>query len=134
MTLVVCNNGETVALSYLVNLVTTTRDLIYRLFATNITPAETDVAGTYTEAAGGGYASKTLAGASWSTSGTAPTSADFAQQTWTFTGALSTNPTVFGYYVTRATAADLILAEAFSSFTPANNGDAILLTPHITAD
>lgn len=133
MALVVVDNGESVALQYLVNKITTTRDLIYRLFATNVTPAETDTAGTYTEAAGGGYASKTLAGASWSVSGTAPTSIDFAQQTWTFTGALTTNPTVFGYYVTRVTDADLILAEAFTSFTPAVNGDAILLTPHITA-
>lgn len=134
MTLVVVNNGESVALQYLVNKITTTRDLVYRLFATNVTPAETDTAGSYTEAAGGGYASKTLTGASWTVSGTAPTQIAYAQQTWTFTGALTTNPTVYGYYVTRATDADLILAEAFTSFTPAANGDAILLTPQITAD
>lgn len=134
MALVVVNNGESIALQYLTNKNATTRDLIYRLFATNITPSETDTAGTYTEAAGGGYASKTLTGATWVVSGTAPTSIAYPQQTWTFTGALTTNPTVFGYYVTRVTDADLILAEAFTSFTPAANGDAILLTPTITAD
>ena len=64
----------------------------------------------------------------------APTSAAYAQQTWTFTGALTTNATVFGYYVTRVTDLDLILAESFTSFTPANNGDLINLTPAITAD
>lgn len=134
MTILVPNSGEVIALNYLVNKVTTTRDLVYRLFATNITPAETDTAGTYTEAAGGGYAAKTLTGASWTVTGGAPTTASFAQQTWTFTGALTTNPTVFGYYVTRATDADLVLAETFTSFTPANNGDQILLTPQITCD
>jgi len=134
MTILVPNVGEEIALRYLINKTTTTRDLIYRLFATNVTPAETDTAGSYTEAAGGGYAAKTLTGASWTTTQGAPTSADYAQQTWTFTGALTTNPTVYGYYVTRATDADLVLAETFTSFTPANNGDQILLTPKITAD
>lgn len=134
MPLLVPNTGEVITLNYLTNKVTTTRDLIYRLFATNITPAETDTAGTYTEAAGGGYAAITLAGASWTVTGGAPTSATFAQRTWTFTGPLTTNGTVFGYYVTRATDADLVLAETFTSFTPTTNGDQILLTPAITCD
>lgn len=134
MTLLVPNVGENIALSYLVGKTTTVRDLIYRLFATNVTPAETDTAGSYTEAAGGGYASKTLTGASWTITNGAPTSAAYAQQTWTFSGALTTNGTVYGYYATRVTDADLVLAETFSPFTPANNGDQILLTPQITAD
>lgn len=134
MTLLVPNVGENIALSYLVGKTTTVRDLIYRLFATNVTPAETDTAGSYTEAAGGGYASKTLTGGSWTVTNGAPTEAAYAQQTWTFTGTLTTNPTVYGYYVTRVTDADLVLAETFTSFTPTNNGDQILLTPKITAD
>lgn len=134
MTILVPNVGEEIALRYLIGKTTTVRDLIYRLFATNVTPAETDTAGSYTEAAGGGYASKTLTGATWTTTQGAPTSADYAQQTWTFTGSLTTNGTVFGYYVTRVTDADLVLAETFTSFTPTNNGDQILLTPKITAD
>jgi hypothetical protein len=134
VTLLVPNVGENIALSYLVGKTTTVRDLIYRLFATNITPAETDTAGSYTEAAGGGYANKTLTGASWTITNGAPTSAAYAQQTWTFTGTLTTNPTIYGYYVTRVTDADLVLAETFTSFTPSNNGDQILLTPQITAD
>jgi len=134
MALLVPNVGENIALSYLIGKTTTVRDLIYRLFATNVTPAESDTAGTYTEAAGGGYASKTLTGSSWTVTNGAPTEASYAQQTYTFTGALTTNPTVYGYYVTRVTDADLVLAETFTSFTPANNGDAILLTPKITCD
>lgn len=134
MALLVPNVGENIALSYLVGKTTVVRDLVYRLFATNVTPAETDTAATYTEAAGGGYASKTLAGASWTITNGAPTEAAFAQQTWTFTGPLTTNGTVFGYYATRLTDNDLVLAETFSSFTPAANGDQVLLTPKITAD
>lgn len=134
MTLLVPNVGEEITLGYLTGKVTTVRDLVYRLFATNITPAETDTDASYTEAAGGGYANKTLTGASWSITPGAPTSAAYAQQTWTFTGALTTNGTVYGYYVTRATDGDLVLAEAFTSFTPSNNGDQILLTPQITGD
>lgn len=134
MTLLVPNTGEVIALEYLVNKNATQRDLIYGLFATNVTPAETDTAGTYTEAAGGGYAAKTLTGASWTVNGGAPSEASYAQQTWTFTGALTTNATIYGYFVIRATDVDLVLAETFTSFTPANNGDQILLTPKITAD
>jgi hypothetical protein len=134
MALLVPNVGENIALSYLIGKTTTVRDLIYKLFATNVTPAETDTAASYTEAAGGGYASKTLTGASWTVTNGAPTEAAYAQQTWTFTGALTTNATVYGYFAIRVTDVDLVLAETFTSFTPANNGDQILLTPKITAD
>jgi hypothetical protein len=134
MALVLCNNGDVVALSYLVNKVATPENLVYRLFTNSVTPAETDTAGTYTEASGGGYANKTMTGASWTVTGGSPSEAAYAQQTWTFTGALTGSATVRGYYVTRASTADLLLAETFTAFTPANNGDQILLTPKITAD
>jgi hypothetical protein len=131
MTIMVPNTGEVIALSYLVNK-SAPENLVYRLFTNNITPAETDTASSYTEASGAGYAAITLTGSSWSVSGGAPSSASYAQQTWTFTGALGA--TVYGYYVTRATTGDLVLAETFTSFTPAANGDNIKLTPTITAD
>ena len=134
MTILVPNTGEVIALSYLTNKVATPENLVYKLFATNVTPAETDTAVSYTEAAGGGYAAKTLTGANWTVTGGAPSSAAYAAQTYTFTGALTTNATIYGYFVIRATTLDLVLAETFSSFTPANNGDNIVLTPQITAD
>lgn len=134
MTILVPNTGEVIALSYLVNKVATPENLIYKLFATNVTPAETDTAATYTEAAGGGYAALTMTGASWTVTGGAPSSAAYAQQTWTFTGALTTNATIYGYFVIRATSVDLVLAETFTSFTPTANGDNIKLTPTITCD
>lgn len=133
MTILVPNVGEVTALSLLVNKVSP-ENLVYRLFATNVTPAETDTAASYTEAAGGGYASKTLTGASWTVVGGAPSVASYAAQTWTFTGALTTNTTVYGYYVTLATSGTLVLAETFTNFTPAASGDNIVLTPQITAE
>lgn len=132
MALVIVDNGESVALQLITNKATTTRDLVLRLFTSNTTPAETDTAGTYTEASGNGYAAITLTGASWTVSGTAPTSIGYAQQTFTFTGALGD---VYGYYLTRATDDDLIAAERFTGapFNIANNGDQIKITLAITA-
>jgi hypothetical protein len=133
MTIVVQNSGEVIALSYLVNK-STPENLVYRLFTNNITPSETDTAATYTEATGGGYAALTLLGSSWTITPGAPSTAAYPQQTYTFTGALTTNPDIRGYYVTRATTGDLVLSETFAVFTPASNGDNLKLTPQITAD
>lgn len=133
MALLVPNVGEVLALKAFLNH-TAGQDQKLDLFATNVTPAETDTAGSYTAATGGGYAQKTLTGSSYTVTGGAPSDATYAQQTWTFTGALTTNATVFGYFVTQTSSGTLMWAEAFSSFTPANNGDQILLTPKITCD
>ena len=133
MALLVVNNGESIALQLITNKLATPENLILRLYTNNITPGETDTAATYTEASGNGYAAITLTGASWTVTGTAPTSIGYAEQTFTFTGALGN---VYGYYLTRATSADLILAERFTGapFNIANNGDEIKITPTITAD
>jgi hypothetical protein len=135
MALVVPNDGEVDALSYYVNK-SAPQDLVLRLFTNNITPAETDVAATYTEAAGGGYASITLTGASWTVTGGAPSDASYAQQTFTFTGVLTGNASVYGYYLTRVTSGKIAHAERFSDgpYAIANNGDAIKVTPKITGD
>lgn len=134
MALLVPNIGEATVLSYLVNKSGNTENLVFRLFTNNITPAETDTAATYTEASGGGYSSVTATGASWTITQGAPTAATYPQMTYTFTGPLTTNTTIYGYYVTRASTGDLVLAETFTSFTPTNSGDNIKLTPQITAD
>lgn len=132
MALVVPNGGEVIALSYLVNK-SSPENLVLRLFTNNKTPAEADAVGDYTEATGSGYASITLTGASWTVTPGAPSSAAYAQQTFTFTGALGN---VYGYYLTRLTTGDLVYAERFSDgpYNIANNGDQIKVTPTITAD
>lgn len=102
-----------------------------KLYTNNVTPGESDTAGSYTAASGSGYADKTLTSTSWSVataSGT--TEGTYAQQTWTFTGALGN---VYGYFVIRADTGVLLWAERFSDgpYNIANNGDEIRLTPKI---
>lgn len=106
------------------------KNLTIKLYATNVTPADTDTAGSYTVATGGGYADKTLTNGSWTvTVANDPSDAVYAEQVWTFTGALTTNPIIYGYYILDADGV-LVWAEKFgTSFTPANNGDQVKVTP-----
>lgn len=135
MTILFCNNGEAQTLRYLVNKDGLTENLRYRLFTNNITPAETDVAGSYTEATGGGYGSIEMLGGTWVVTPGAPSTALYPQQQWGFTGPLTAGASIYGYYVTRVTSADLMFADRFATArTPANSGDALRLTPQITAD
>ncbi len=131
MSLLIQSSAQILALQAFLNSATPQNQTL-NLYVNNITPAETDTAATYTAATGGGYASIALTGSSWTyTSGT-PSYGSYAQQTWTFTGALTTNPTIYGYYVTQTTSGAIMWAERFgTSFTPANNGDQLLLTPII---
>ena len=103
-------------------------NLTLRLFVNDVTPAQTGV--SYTEATGGGYAAKTLANGSW-TVATAndPSDAVYTQQAFTFNGALSTNPTIYGYYVTDADNTILWAERLTAPFTPANDGDHVDITP-----
>lgn len=101
-----------------------------KLFVSNTTPADTDTAGTYTEAAGGGYAAKTLTNGSFTiTVGNDPSDAVYAIQTWTFTGALTTNPTIYGYYVVDSDGVLQWAERLGASFTPATSGDQLSVTP-----
>lgn len=132
MPLLIPNNGEGDALSYFLNKATP-ENLVLRLFTNNITPSETDVSATYTEATGFGYASLTLTGASWVITEGSPSNAAFAQQVFTFTGALGN---VYGYFVTRATSGRIAFAEKFTDgpYPIVNNGDQIKITPQVTLD
>lgn len=134
MTLLVQNNGEGDFLSYGLNK-GTPENLILRLYANNITPAETDTAGTYTEATFTGYSAATLTGASWTITEGAPSSAAYAQQTFTRSSTGSTE-SEYGYYYTRASSGRIVCSERFSDgpYAMTNNGDNIKITPTITAD
>jgi hypothetical protein len=110
----------------------TSKNLTLKLFTNNIVPSSTDTAATYTEASGGGYAAITLTTGSWTVAlnGSNIETATYAQQTFTFTGALSGSATVYGYYVVDSASTPAIMwAETITPFTPANNGDQILITP-----
>ena len=131
LALLVPNGGEDIALAYLVNN-DVPENLVLRLYQNNITPGETDTAGTYTEATFTGYSSITLTGASWSVTGS---TASYAQQTFTST-ADQASQSIYGYYMTRVTSLDLVYAERFTDgpYTIVNNGDNIKITPSISAD
>lgn len=107
-------------------------NLTLRLFVNDVTPAQTGI--SYTEAAGGGYAAKTLTNGSWTVATVNdPSDAVYAQQTWTFTGALTGNATIYGYYVTDAD--DTVIyaqrAEVAEMFIPATDGDTYKVTPKV---
>jgi len=103
-------------------------DLSLKLFVNDVNPAQAGVA--YTEAAGGGYAAKTLSNGSWTvTPANDPSDAVYAQQVFTFTGALATNTTIYGYYVEDAGGTVLWAERLIAPFTPANDGDHVDITP-----
>lgn len=134
MTILVPNNGEGDFLSYALNK-STPENAVLRLFKSNTTPAETDTAGTYTEADFAGYAAITLTGASWTVSEGAPTEASYAQQTFT-RSSTGTAQNIYGYYTTRATSGRIAWVERFSDapVVLTNANDKINITPKITAD
>ena len=107
-------------------------NLTLDLYTNNYTPVDTSANANFTVAAGGGYAQKTLDHGNWTvTPGNDPSDAVYAQQTFTFTGNLTGNASVYGYYV-KDEDDSVIWAEEFASpFTPANNGDNIKITPKI---
>jgi hypothetical protein len=134
MPLLVPNNGEGIALAAFVNK-TAPQDQTLILFQNNITPAETDVTATYTDATFTGYASKALTGANWVITEGAPSNAAYPQQTFTST-ADQTLQNIYGYMIKQTTSGKIMWAERFSAapYAITNNGDAILVTPTITFD
>jgi hypothetical protein len=117
------------------------------LFHTNITPAETDTAATYTaaEATFTGYARKTLTRSVGASTWNAPVSQapsgspawsnrtqvgrsqyGAAPQSWTCG---TTGDTIYGYFIVGATSGKLICTEAFSTPRALASGDTLSITP-----
>lgn len=108
-----------------------------KLRTDGLTPAESDTAGTYTEATFTGYVTKTLTGkyaaANWPlpTTSTGTTSSTYGTTlTWTPTS----SQTVTGYYVVGATSGTLWWAENFASSKSLSNGDTLSLTARLQMD
>lgn len=105
-------------------------NLTLRLYCNDITPADTHTAATFTEALGGGYSAKTLTAGSWTVSTVGGIyQAAYSAQTFTFTGALTTNGTIYGYYVTDADGVLQWAEKRTFSITPLINGDNLIVTP-----
>src|SRR4051812_14736760 len=102
MTLVLARVGAVIALKALLNN-TAGQDQTMKLYQNNITPADTDTAGTYTEATFTGYAAKALTGgASWSFTAATPSHADAAAQTFT-SSANQASQSIYGYFFIQTT-------------------------------
>ncbi len=134
MSLVVPNNGEEDFLKAGLNH-TAVSDIVLKLYQSNTTPAETDTAATFTESTWTGYTAATLAGASWTVTPGAPSSAAYAQQTFT-SSAGSQNQANYGYFCVRATGGRIAWAERFPSgpYVIVDLNDKITITPQFTAD
>lgn len=132
MALNVPDVGENKILEMIVNK-TAAENLVAKLYKNNITPSDTDTAGTYTEATFPGYASITLTGASWGTASAGSISYG-SQQTWTCSGASTDD--IYGYYIVQLTSGVLIWSErdANAPFAVRNSGDQVKLTPTIGAN
>jgi len=134
MALVLADVGADALLNIIFNNVRAAggNDFTLKLFTTNITPADTDTAATYSgsEASGGGYAAQTLTNGSWTiTAANDPSDAVHPQVTFTFTGPLTGNATIYGYWVEDADGTLLWAEQLSTPFTPANNGDQLKITP-----
>lgn len=132
MALLVPIVGENKMVEAIVNK-TAPENLVLRLFSSNTTPADSDNAGTYTEATFAGYAGITLTGASWGAASAGTTT--YAQQTFTRTSTGAAQ-NIYGYYVTQLTSGVLMWAERDGAgpFAITNNGDTIKVTPTLTAE
>jgi hypothetical protein len=131
MPLNIPNEGERQILRLALNNVSQ-EDLWLTLFGNNVTPAENDNVTFYTELTGGGYANIQLTGANWTVANGNNAVATYAAQTWTFTGATTSN-TVYGYMVKGKVSMTVYWSEKFSDgpYPINNNGDAITITPRL---
>ena len=131
MALKIVDEGSTKILNSFFKGTTPPTSFTLRLFCDSNALADADTSASHTAATGGGYADKTLAIASATVSsvGGIPQVA-WAAQTFTFTGALTTNTTIKGYSILD-NSGTVIVEELTTNFTPANNGDTYVVTPII---
>lgn len=132
MTLLAPQVGEVIALKAMLNALAG-QDQKLKLYKSNTTPANTDTAATYTESTWTGYALAALTGTSWVVTPGNPSSAAYAQQTFT-SSANQTLENTYGYFVIQTTSGTIIWAERFTGapYPIQNLNDAIAITPQIT--
>lgn len=138
MAIVFLDQGEAALLSGTWSLgVTSTLKLYTNNVTSSLTAAQIDALDEtdFTEATFTGYSAATLTGGSWTVTGGNPTSAVYAQQTFT-SSADQTAQDVYGYFVVRASDGAAIYFEQFTDgpYTVEFNADNIKVTPRITLD
>ena len=106
-------------------------NLTLHLFKSNTTPGDSTVAGDFTEADFTGYSSVTLIGANWVITANAPTTATYAEQTFTST-ADQTLQQIYGFYLLRG--ASYVFGERFTNgpYSILNTDDYVAVTPALS--
>lgn len=109
--------------------------LYIQLLVSNGALADSDTNSTFTEASGGGYTSVEINAAENTVfmSGGIPT-AEWDVQTFTFTGPLTNNATIYAYQVISTSDASFpVLFEELldTPFKPMTNGDVLKITPKV---
>lgn len=133
MALLVPDVGEAKLLAYALNKLTP-ENMTLKLFKSNSTPAEGDIATTYTEANFTGYVSVSVLGSSFTITTTGGVT-EAARAAAAFTSSADqAAQSVYGYYVVGATSGVLLWAERFSDgpYIISINGDQINVTLKIT--
>ena len=111
-------------------------DYYIKLFCNDYTPTDGMHPDDFTEAAGGGYAHKTIdSSADWTEEyDHDPPDLILAEQTFTFTGALTTNTTVYGWYLITQDSSYVRAAKKLDTpYTPASGGGTLKFTPRVQA-
>jgi hypothetical protein len=102
-----------------------------KLYRTSVTPEETSVAGSFTEANFSGYTAKALTTDDWSVSGSTAT---LDEQTFTHSGG-GTNNLIYGWYIVGTTSNTLFWAEKLNAPVPMNSiGDQIKFVVALSLD
>jgi hypothetical protein len=110
-----------------------------RLYKTNVTPAEGDTTGSYTEAdftgytTGGVVLTSSQSGSTWSvpTTSSGTTSSTYGT---TLTWSPTSSQTIYGYLVVGATSGILWWSELFASSKNLSSGDTLNLTARLQID
>ncbi len=128
--IVMADEGIEIIMGTFFNNSPSAQDLKLKLFVNNYTPVRGMTMASFTEASGGGYAEKTLSNGSWTIEANIPRDAKYANQTWTFIGAIDGGATIYGYYITNNSENKVIWAQRIDTpFTPENNGDELTINP-----
>jgi hypothetical protein len=107
-----------------------------KLFCNDYEPAADMVPGDFTEASGGGDAMKAVESTTDFTQeyDNEPPDIIMAEQTFTFTGVLTTNPSVYGWFlISEDLSLVLVAKELDTPYTPASGGGTLKFTPRIQA-
>lgn len=134
MPLVVPNAGELELLDKMLkDALSVDENYILKLFRNDVTPDQTFVVASMTEANFTNYAAKTLTRALWNAAVTvsskAQSSYGTAAQSWTCS---TTGNTIYGYWVEGATSNVCLWAERFTVSRVLADGDVLNLTPQFT--